>query len=58
MKKTKYKKITTIFLALTLSFTIILGAFSLVVAHDPPIEITSFAYIEAGPDPVGVRVAL
>jgi hypothetical protein len=45
---------TLIALFLALSITITLVALPAANAHDPPWEISSFAYIAAQPDPVGV----
>jgi hypothetical protein len=41
-----------LFLMLTIAFTLV--ALPVANAHDPPIEITTFAYILVVPDPVGV----
>jgi hypothetical protein len=54
MKKLYFKtKFSTVALILVLTTSAILIALPVVSAHDPPWEISSFAYIAAQPDPVG-----
>lgn len=56
MEKTLFEttKITTVTLILILTLSM-LSLFPVVTAHDPPIEIRSWPYIVASPNPVGVN---
>ena len=53
MKKTKITVITTAFV-LMLTFAATLLTLPIVSAHDPPLEITTYAYLAISPNPVGV----
>jgi len=53
MKLTK-KTIATIALILTLTFSATFVALPFVSAHDPPLEVPTYAYIGVAPNPVGV----
>ncbi len=56
MKKSYSKKrLSTISIILVLAISIMLGAFSTVTAHDPPIEVPTTSYIVAAPNPIGVN---
>jgi hypothetical protein len=57
MKKTTNKKVkltTSIAIVLMLTFISSFIALPIVTAHDPPWEITSYAYVVAEPNPVGI----
>ena len=53
MKKTKIKT-ATIILILTLTIAATLVASPIVSAHDPPLNIPSYAYVSVTPNPIGV----
>ena len=53
MKKTK-TTIATTALILVLTFAATLVALPTATAHDPPLEIPTYAYISVAPNPVGV----
>jgi len=50
--KSKISAITTFVILLTFAATIV--TFPIVTAHEPPLEIPTYAYLTAVPDPVGV----
>jgi len=52
INKTKF---STIFLIFLFSISIILGGLPVATAHDPAIDVPTYAYIEVTPDPVGIN---
>ena len=53
MKKTK-TTISTIAFVLVLTFAATFVALPIVSAHDPPLDIPSYAYVSVTPNPIGV----
>jgi outer membrane protein assembly factor BamB len=51
---TNKAKLTAVIFVLVLTFSAILAALPTVGAHDPPWKITTYAYVIASPNPVGV----
>jgi len=54
MKISRNKTLTTIALVLVLTITATLVALPTATAHDPPLEIQTYPYLQIAPNPVGV----